>query len=108
MTKFELTDTVMDAAMVAYETHWDHGPALKNAITAAFEASGILEENARLRAYFTETGRILRSAIVKEDAPSIFIIDGKEHKGRFMDTVYPFLMDMQEQCQQALNKGPTP
>jgi hypothetical protein len=116
MTKPTVTEQMVEAAIAAKALYWfeppaqniSEGEAMRAAITAAIEASGILEENARLRVYFTETGRILRNAVVKEDGPSIFIIAGKEHRGKFMDKVYPFLMDMQEQCQQALNKEPTP
>lgn len=112
MTKFEVTDAMVEAAKAAEReverSLWrGRNASMRAAITAAFEVSGILDENARLRAYFAETGRILRNAVVKEDGPSIFIIGGKEHQGKFMDKVYPFLMDMQEQCQQALNKEPT-
>lgn len=109
--KFEVTDAIVSAAVWAHQnapTRIGHPfIPMRAAIEAALNASGLPEENARLRAYFAETGRILRNAVVKEDGPSIFIIGGKEHQGKFMDKVYPFLMDMQEQCQQALNKEPT-
>jgi hypothetical protein len=53
MTKFEVTDAMVEAAWKIYaaapvENGWK--AAMRDAITAAIEASGILEENARLRA----------------------------------------------------------
>ena len=55
MTKFEVSDAMVDEAEDAYNRLSGDEPicyrdAMRAAITAAFEASGILEENARLRA----------------------------------------------------------
>jgi hypothetical protein len=57
MSKFEISDAMLDAAEQAYDTiaaiehdAWCYTAPTRAAITAAIEASGILEENARLRA----------------------------------------------------------
>ena len=61
MTKPTVTDAMVQAATTAYDDHCEyfdtetqdaldmHASAMRAAITAAIEASGILEENARLR-----------------------------------------------------------
>jgi hypothetical protein len=56
MTKFEVTDAMLDAAEQAYDTiaaiehdAWCYTAPTRAAITAAIEASGLVEENARLR-----------------------------------------------------------
>ena len=56
MTKFEVTDAMLDAAEQAYDTiaaiehdAWCYTAPTRAAISAAIEASGILEENVRLR-----------------------------------------------------------
>ncbi len=55
MSKFEVTDAMVDAANDVFVKLYFTGnktmnDAMRAAISAAFEASGILEENARLRA----------------------------------------------------------
>jgi hypothetical protein len=53
MTKFEVTDAMVEAAQSGIrKADWPwHTPSapMRAAITAAIEASGVLEENARLR-----------------------------------------------------------
>jgi hypothetical protein len=56
MTKFEVTNAMLDAAEQAYDTiaaiehdAWCYTAPTRAAISAAIEASGILEENVRLR-----------------------------------------------------------
>jgi len=56
MTKFEISDAMLDAAEQAYDTiaaiehdAWCYTAPTRAAITAAIEASGLVEENARLR-----------------------------------------------------------
>jgi hypothetical protein len=53
MTKFEVTDEMVEAAIKAdRQAHMEdcvHSDCLHAAITAAIEASGLVEENARLR-----------------------------------------------------------
>ena len=58
MTKFEVTDDVLDVAEIAYdnqsvlekdERHHCYSGPMRAAIEAAIVASGLVEENARLR-----------------------------------------------------------
>jgi hypothetical protein len=55
-TKFEITDTMVEAGCRAFVCHphstpgnWMQKQPMRAAITAALEASGLVEENARLR-----------------------------------------------------------
>ncbi len=73
MSKFEVTDAMVEAAHLVVDTMVRHGSdmnfdaddAMRAAITAAIEASGILEENARLRAENREL-RIFATDIVNK------------------------------------------
>jgi hypothetical protein len=95
MSKFEVTEQMVEAATTAYDDHCEdfdtetqdaldmHASAMRVAITAAIEASGILEENARLRAALERIGflqrgdgnlpericEILKEALNKEPTP---------------------------------------
>ncbi|MFY7925852.1 MAG: hypothetical protein ACOVN5_08570 [Aquidulcibacter sp.] len=72
MTKFEVTDAMLNAAEQAYDTiaaiehdAWCYTAPTRAAITAAIEASGLVEENARLRAENREL-RIFATDIVNK------------------------------------------
>jgi hypothetical protein len=49
MTKYEVTEQMVEAAKHAYFNPWPEPRPMRAAITAAIEASGLVEENARLR-----------------------------------------------------------
>jgi hypothetical protein len=51
MTEPTVTDAMVEAAKHAYFNPWPEPRPMRAAITAAIEASGILEENAKLKLF---------------------------------------------------------
>jgi hypothetical protein len=97
MTKFEISDEMLGDAIRAYnrayctkDQVWDD--AMRAAITAAFEASGILEENARLREGLDQIACAKRVSL---DGVVVF------------ESSHEFAERLQEIAEQALNKEPT-
>ncbi len=113
MTKFEVTDEMLGDAIRAYnrayctkDQVWDD--AMRAAITAAIEASGLVEENARLRKSFSALDEIIESNIVGNDGPNRFWVGGVALEGPHADMIFKILRKIQKVCRQALNKEPTP
>jgi hypothetical protein len=99
MTKFEVTDAMLDAAEQAYDTiaaiehdAWCYTAPTRAAISAAFEASGLVEENARLREALDQIACAKRVSL---DGVVVF------------ESWHEFAERLQEIAEQALNKEPT-
>lgn len=115
MTKFEVTEQMVEAAKTARNLYLDETPAedlvrsgaMRAAITAAIEASGLVEENARLRKSFSALDEIIESNIVENDGPNRFWVGGVALEGPHADMIFKILRKIQKVCRQALNKEPT-
>lgn len=115
MTKFEVTEQMVEAAKTARNLYLDETPAedlvrsgaMRAAITAAIEASGLVEENARLRKSFSALDEIIESNIVGNDGPNRFWVGGVALEGPHADMIFKILRKIQKVCRQALNKEPT-
>jgi hypothetical protein len=114
MIKFEITDAMLDAAEQAYDTiaaiehdAWCYTAPTRAAITAAIEASGLVEENARLRKSFSALDEIIESNIVGNDGPNRFWVGGVALEGPHADMIFKILRKIQKVCRQALNKDTT-
>jgi hypothetical protein len=99
MTKPTVTDAMLDAAEQAYDTiaaiehdAWCYTAPTRAAITAAIEASGLVEENARLR----EANLTLRRELHQEAADMLHDVYKDGRRNQIMAIL------------KALNKEPTP
>jgi hypothetical protein len=112
MTKFEVTEQMVEAAIEATRD-WRDGSTLhrhepmRAAITAAIEASGILEENARLRSGIEGLAKIIRESIKENDGPDRVWIDGVAYEGPLADSYFKALRLIQTTFYLMLNKEPT-
>jgi hypothetical protein len=109
MNKFEVTDAMLDAAEQAYDTiaaiehdAWCYTAPTRAAISAAIEASGVLEENARLREALRKIERVARgSAEIMRDQKRTGRWEGAERTANAFER-------LSKDASQALNKEPTP
>jgi hypothetical protein len=84
-----VTDAMVEAAKHAYFNPWPEPRPMRAAITAAIEASGILEENARLRMTIAD------ARLIAVDA---------QLRATYQRTALERISDL---LRQALNKEPT-
>jgi hypothetical protein len=107
MTKFEVSDAMVEAAKHAYFNPWPEPRPMRAAITAAIEASGILEENARLRGGIEGLAKIIRESIKENDGPDRVWIDGVAYEGPLADSYFKILRAIQTTFDLLINKEST-
>ena len=109
--KYEVTDAMVEAASKAQTMTNIFSPvrrdavrrkAMRAAITAAIEASGLVEENARLREALRKIERLARgSAEIMRDQKRTGRWEGAERTANAFER-------LSKDASQALNKEPTP
>lgn len=112
MTKPTVTDKMVEAAKhAAWENGWPWTITqfpIEAAITAAIEASGLVEENARLRDGIEGLHKIICNSIKENDGPDRVWIDGVAYEGPLADSYFKALRLIRTVFEQLLNKEPTP
>lgn len=113
MTKPTVTEQMVEAAMRTFysidrTTPADITEAHTHAITAAIEASGLMEENARLRNGIEGLANIIRDSIKESDGPDRVWLDGVAYEGPLVDHYFKILHAIQTTFDLLLNKEPTP
>jgi hypothetical protein len=106
MTKFEVTDEIERAAWTAFINPNKRGN-MRAAITAAIEASELVEENARLRGGIEGLAKIIRESIKENDGPDRVWIDGVAYEGPLVDDYFKILHAIQTTFDLLLNEEPT-